>query len=103
MYSCSIQFPYTFSEYLQLLKTWAGNNIPLALTTNVNTLPLSRRPAFSYTVAPLHLWCLVRSGDQWFTFQYATVRHDDMELGNKFNEDLFQFVDRLQYPIVVSA
>lgn len=87
---------------MQLLKTWTGNNLPLALTTQTTALPLSHRPTFSFKALPIHIWSLLRSGDQWLKFNHGGMKDLDEEAKNLFNEKLFNFVDRLQYPIVVS-
>lgn len=98
------QFLSSASEYQQLLKFWLTSGLPLFVTNKSTTLPLTYRPLHTYTAHPLHLWFVLQSGERWIRFNLqgmdTMTREDRMKA---FNDELFSFVDRLQYPIVVSS
>ena len=72
-----------------------------------NVLPLSRRPHYSRNPPTLQLWCVIQyeHGQSWYRFQDTSsfFLASDLDDGKSLTERVLEFVERFQYPIIVSS
>ena len=101
--SLYVAFPL---EYAALLSAILSRPLPLAVAVTANVLPLSRRPHFSKNPPPLRMWYVMKddSGEWWYPFhETGLILQDDINRNKPPAQLVEEFIERFQYPIIVSV